>query len=294
MARPLRIEFPGAIYHVTARGDRHEPIFEDDGDRQTLLRIVDDALHRFDATALAYCLMGNHYHFVLQTHRGNLSLLMRQINGVYTQRFNRRHDKVGHLFQGRFKAILVDRDAYLLEVCRYVELNPVRAGAALTAAEWPWSSYRAHVGRADAPRWLGSDDLWGQLLGRDVSTAADRERGARKYEQLVASARDRPLWESGLQQQIYLGGDAFVSRMQAMASPAAAGSPEVPKPQRNRPMSFAQWMEVTGSRDQALARAHRNSGISMTELAKEIGLTVSRVSQLIRRQQAEEDSKLQT
>ena len=127
MARPLRIEFPGAVYHVTARGERREPIFVDDEDRRALLEIVAQALSRFDAEVLSYCLMGNHYHFVLHTRQGKLSLLMRHINGVYTQAFNRRHNKVGHLFQGRFKAILVDRDAYLLEVCRYVDLNPVRA-----------------------------------------------------------------------------------------------------------------------------------------------------------------------
>ena len=127
MARPLRIEFPGAVYHVTSRGDRREDIFVDDQDRQALLAVVAQALSRFDAEALAYCLMGNHYHLVLHTRQANLSLLMRHVNGVYTQTYNRRHHKVGHLFQGRFKAILVDRDAYLLEVCRYVDLNPVRA-----------------------------------------------------------------------------------------------------------------------------------------------------------------------
>ena len=118
MARPLRIEFPGAVYHVTSRGDRDEDIFVDDQDRQ--------ALSRFDAEALAYCLMGNHYHFVLHTRQANLSLLMRHVNGVYTQTYNRRHHKVGHLFQGRFKAILVDRDAYLLEVCRYARAERER------------------------------------------------------------------------------------------------------------------------------------------------------------------------
>ena len=127
MARPLRVEFPGAVYHLTARGDRRESIFIDDADRVALLGVVGDATERFAASMLAYCLMGNHYHFVVQTHRANLSQLMRQINGVYTQGFNRRHAKVGHVFQGRFKALVVDRDAYLLEVCRYVELNPVRA-----------------------------------------------------------------------------------------------------------------------------------------------------------------------
>ena len=115
MARPLRIEFSGAIYHVTSRGDRREVIFEDDVDRRSFLEVVSQALRRFDAVALAYCLMDNHYHFVIHTRRANLSRLMRQINGVYTQAYNRRHHKVGHLFQGRFKGILVDRDAYLLE-----------------------------------------------------------------------------------------------------------------------------------------------------------------------------------
>jgi len=127
MSRPLRIEFPGAIYHVTSRGDRREPIFEDDSDRAALLGVLEEGMQRFDAQVLAYYLMGNHYHSVLHTRRANLSRLMRHLNGVYTQAYNRRHGKVGHLFQGRFKAILVDRDAYLLEVCRYVELNPVRS-----------------------------------------------------------------------------------------------------------------------------------------------------------------------
>ena len=136
MSRPLRIGFPGAVYHVTSRGDRREPIFVDDTDRRALLEVVAQAMQRFDAEVLAYCLMENHYHFVLHTHQANLSLLMRQINGVYTQAFDRRHAKVGHLFQGRFKAVLVDRDAYLLAVCRYVELNPVRAGIVSTPDAW--------------------------------------------------------------------------------------------------------------------------------------------------------------
>ena len=127
MSRPLRIEFPGAAYHVTSRGDRREPIFEDDTDRASLLGVVEEGMGRYDAQVLAYCLMGNHYHFVLHTRQANLSRLMRHLNGVYTQAYNRRHRKLGHLFQCRFNAILVDRDAYLLEVCRYVEFNPVRA-----------------------------------------------------------------------------------------------------------------------------------------------------------------------
>ena len=172
MARPLRIEFPGATYHVTARGDRRESIFVDDADRASLLDVLSRGLERFDAAALAYCLMGNHYHLVVQTRRANLSRLMRHVNGVYTQRFNRRHDKVGHLFQGRFKAILVDSDAYLLTLCRYVELNPVRAGWVDTPLAWAWSSCRAHVGAAPAPPWLDTLGLHAQLLGRAAKPRA--------------------------------------------------------------------------------------------------------------------------
>ena len=150
MARPLRLEFEGAIYHVTARGDHREPIFQDDSDRNMLLAIVEQAMERFDAVVFAYCLMENHYHFVLRTHQPNLSRLMRHINGIYTQAYNRRHAQVGHLFQGRFKAVLVDKDAYFLEVCRYVDLNPVRASRVTQPGDWAWSSYRAHRAGASA------------------------------------------------------------------------------------------------------------------------------------------------
>lgn len=119
MSRPPRLEFPGAVYHVTSRGDRREPIYRDDEDRRQHLAVLAQAMDRFDACILAYCLMGNHYHLVLQTRQPNLSRVMRHLNGVYTQLFNRRHGLVGHLFQGRFKAILVDTDSYLFTLCRY-------------------------------------------------------------------------------------------------------------------------------------------------------------------------------
>ena len=128
MSRPIRIEFPDALYHVTARGDRREDIFDDDQDRQTFLATLELVINQFNWTCYAWCLMDNHYHLLIQTLDGNLSKGMRQLNGVYTQASNRRHRRVGHLFQGRFKAILVDRDVYLLELARYVVLNPVRAG----------------------------------------------------------------------------------------------------------------------------------------------------------------------
>jgi len=239
MSRPLRIEFPGAVYHVTSRGDRREPIFVDDADRQNLLEVLAQAMDRFDAEVLAYCLMGNHYHFVLHTRAANLSRLMRHLNGAYTQNFNRRHQKVGHLFQGRFKAVLVDRDAYLLEVCRYVELNPVRARMVDQPADWPWSSYRAHVGVAPAPAWLDSTSLHGYLLGHPTADGADIHRAAARYATLVADGRDVRLWDDALRQQIYLGDEAFIERMQALATKPSHQAAEVPRAQRLPPVRLA-------------------------------------------------------
>lgn len=157
MARPLRLEYPGALYHVTARGDRREDIFFQDEDRTEFLSVLGVVCERFNWIIHAYCQMNNHYHLLLETVDGNLWRGMRQLNGVYTQRFNRRHGLVGHLFQGRYKAILVQKDAYLLELARYVVLNPVRARMVLDPAEWPWSSYPVIIGEAPVPDWLDGE-----------------------------------------------------------------------------------------------------------------------------------------
>jgi len=166
---------------------------------------------------------------VLHTRQANLSLLMRHINGVYTQTYNRRHRKVGHLFQGRFKAILVDRDAYLLEVCRYVDLNPVRARLVRKPESWAWSSYRAHRGQAAVPEWLDTPGLHGYLLGRPATSPADRRRAAERYARLVASAPDASVWDTGLRQQSYLGDQDFVERMQALPEPRNSTDRDIPR-----------------------------------------------------------------
>ena len=127
MARPLRLEFSGALYHVTSRGDRREDIYLDDADRGNYLSVLSEVCDRFNWLVHAYCLMSNHYHLLIETPDSNLAMGMRQLNGVYTQRFNRRHARVGHVFQGRYKAIIVQKDSYLLELARYIVLNPVRA-----------------------------------------------------------------------------------------------------------------------------------------------------------------------
>jgi len=281
MSRPLRLEFPGAIYHVTSRGDRREPIYRDDEDRVMHLDVLAQAMERFDAQVLAYCLMGNHYHLVLHTRMGNLSRLMRHLNGVFTQRFNRRHGLTGHLFQGRFKAILVDRDAYLLTLCRYVERNPVAAGLTPTAAAWPWSSCRAHLGQVPTPEWLDTAGLHGHLLARPAISERDRQEAIALYAGLLRQNTDADLWAKALTRQIFLGDDAFVERMSTEVPAARWQDTEVPRQQRSRPQTFAELLQSGLGREQALHAAYMVGGVPMTQLAREAGLSVSRVSRLI-------------
>jgi REP element-mobilizing transposase RayT len=153
MARPLRLEFAGALYHVTARGNERRCIFlaNLDDDRSRFLEILGQTCDRFRWICHAFCLMTNHCHLLVETPDANLSVGMRQLNGVYTQHVNRGRERVGHLFQGRFKGILAEKDGYLLEIARYVVLNPVRANIVGGPEDWPWSSYRATAG-LESPR----------------------------------------------------------------------------------------------------------------------------------------------
>jgi putative transposase len=285
MSRPLRIEFPGAIYHVTSRGDRRELIYRDDADRVAQLAVIEHAMDRFDAQVLAYCLMGNHFHLVLHTRQANLSRLMRHVNGVYTQGYNRRHSLVGHVFQGRFKAILVDRDAYLLALCRYVERNPVAASLVRAPGDWAWSSYRAHIGLDSTPGWLDTDGLHGYLLGRPVSGSADRRRACAQYAALAvrADAEDATFWHDGVRGQVFLGDEDFVQRMQAMVPATARVTKEIPKEQRRLPVrSWAAYLaDLDGDRDRALHAAYRAGGMTMTALSRESGLSVAHVGRRI-------------
>lgn len=155
MAKPLRIEFAGALYHVTSRGNERKAIYFDDQDREKSLDLLEHVCKRFGWICHAYCLMTNHYHLLIETANGDLSKGMRQLNGVYTQYVNRAYVRVGHLFQGRYQAILVQKEDYLLELSRYVVLNPVRAGMVALPGEWEWSSYRATLGHADVPAYSG-------------------------------------------------------------------------------------------------------------------------------------------
>jgi putative transposase len=217
MPRPPRLEFANAVYHVTSRGVRRSAIFRDDNDRASLLAIAALAFNEGNAHAFAYCLMGNHYHFVLQTRQANLSALMHRINSVYSAAFNRRHRLCGSVFEARFKALHVDRDNYLREVCRYVDLNPVRAGLTPSAAEWAWSSHAAHTGRRLAPYWLASAELLAVLMGQRPEGAGQAAAAQQRYADWVEAGRGVDLWRGSLRGGRFLGDEAFAQRVMQQA-----------------------------------------------------------------------------
>lgn len=163
MTRPLRIEFAGAFYHVTSRGDDKKEIYKSNRDRERFLEYLLSATERYGAVVHVYCLMTNHYHLLLETPHGNLSQIMRHINGAYTIYYNVKRKRAGHLFQGRFKAILIEADEYALELSRYIHLNPVRAGIVKEPENYIWSSYSAYIGRVKSPLWLDMDFILGLL-----------------------------------------------------------------------------------------------------------------------------------
>lgn len=202
MARPLRLEFPGALYHVTARGNARQKIFLDEADRHGFLDLLGKEINQQGWVCYAYCLMDNHYHLLVETPEPNLVAGMRRLNGVYTQAFNRRHHRVGHLFQGRYKALLVDQDAYLLELCRYVVLNPVRAQAAKRPDQWPWTSYGATAGEVPPPSWLSVNKVRALFMSRAA------------YRRFVGEGVGRSSPWAELHGQIYLGGEDFLKRLQ--------------------------------------------------------------------------------
>ncbi|RJQ16426.1 MAG: hypothetical protein C4560_09355 [Nitrospiraceae bacterium] len=156
MARPLRIEYPGAYYHITSRGNERKAIFKDNTDRKRFLSYLESAYLRYGAIIHVYCLMDNHYHLLLETPKGNLSKIMHHINSAYTTFYNVKHKRTGHLFQGRYRAILVHADAYAGELSRYIHLNPVRAGIADLPEKYTWSSYQYYIGKNNKPEWLAT------------------------------------------------------------------------------------------------------------------------------------------
>lgn len=222
MARPLRIEFEGAWYHVMNRGAARQGVFVSDDHRHRFLELLGDLASRFEIETHSYCLMTNHYHLLLHTPHGNLGRGMRHLNGVYTQYFNRDQRRDGALFRGRYKAILVDADAYLLHLSSYIHLNPLESGMVERLEDYPWSSYPAYVGRHKPERWLARDMVYSMLGGR-----------AGRYRSFVEQGVDEDVqrFYSGKYLSPILGDDVF---KETVLERYGSDDPEVPERKRLR------------------------------------------------------------
>lgn len=270
MARPLRLEVSHGLFHVTARGNARQPIWLDETDATFFLEVLALIVQRYGWLCHAYCLMPNHYHLLAETPSANLSLGARHLNGVYAQAFNRRRGRVGHLFQGRFKAILVQRDAHLLELCRYIVLNPVRAGLSQRPEHWFWSSYRATAGVACLPPFLSTETILA-AFGTDLTIARER------YRTFVSNGAVECPWDR-LRADLYLGDEAFVAGHPS----ESATSREHPRSQR-RPLRPALAEILIDSSGATIATAHREHGYRLAEIAEQLGIHPATAGRRLRR-----------
>ena len=273
MARPLRLELAGGLYHVTSRGDGRDDIYLSDADRLAWLEIFAQVCQRFNWVCHAWCQMSNHYHILIETPEANLSQGMRQLNGVYTQWINRSHSRVGHVFQGRYKAIMVEQDSYLLELARYVVLNPLRANMIKRLEQWPWSSYLATCGQAAAPVWLQTDFILSQFGKRHAPAI-------QAYINFVHEGARLPSIWTQLQGQIYLGSEKFVEKMQMLIDQQPALK-EIPRVQRRVLTQSMKDFERKHPRNTAIALAYLSGQHTMATIAEHFGMHYTTVSRIV-------------
>jgi putative transposase len=288
MARPKRILYENAVYHVASRGNERREIFEDDRDRWIFLEILQEAIGEHRVLCHSWVLMGNHYHLLIETPEKNLPKFMAHLNGVYTLRFNKRHQRAGHLFQGRYKSMHVDKGIYLMELCRYVVLNPIRAGIKKHPAQYRWSSYRATAGLEKGPR---LETRW--ILGQFAKRRNQAEKAYRNY---VLRRMDDPQspWDKA-KHGLYLGGEEFLAKMQSFARENP--SLDIPKFQKmlvkppmeevleriakSRGFKAADLKsgrrKVLEARDIAIYILNQEYGYTLKEIGKSLGLGLSAV-----------------
>ncbi|OQB44935.1 MAG: Transposase IS200 like protein [Synergistetes bacterium ADurb.Bin155] len=283
MGRPLRIEYPGAFYHVTSRGNEQKDIFKSEGDREKFLTYLESAAERYGAIFHAYCLMSNHYHLMIETPEGNLSRIMKHINNSYTNYFNVKRKRAGHLLQGRYKAVLVEADAYAAELSRYIHLNPVRAKMVALPEEYKWSSYRFYL-ENPAPPWLST----GFVLGYFGADPGKQRVHYRDYI-LEAVGKKSPDLLSGSIASTILGSDDFVRYIKETYLEGLAPDRDIPalRELQGRP-DIGKIKAAAGEAfpdSGRLARAagiylcHRFSGARLQEIGDLFGLSPSGVTQ---------------
>lgn len=284
MGRPLRIEYPGAYYHVTARGNEQRDIFKSRADRERFLAYLASATERYGAVIHVWCLMNNHYHLLVETPEANLSQIMRHINGAYTNYYNTKRKRAGHLLQGRYKAILVERDAYALELSRYIHLNPVRAGLSRRPEEYAWSSYRNYIGQQTAPGWLRRSEILAHFDGNE-------KRYRTFVEDRLGDGGTSPL--ANTLASTILGRSEFIREVEETCLTGKRPSRDVPDLRK----LGCRWsvddilttVETILGTQKGLARkvaihlCHRHSGAKLREIGEKFGIGESAVSQESRR-----------
>jgi REP element-mobilizing transposase RayT len=276
----MRVEYAGAVYHITTRGNERKNIFKHDADRELFLDILQQTISRFHWVCHGYVLMSNHFHLLIETPEPNLSRGMRQLNGRFTQEINRIHRRVGHLFQGRFKAILIEKEEYLLEVSRYIVLNPVRAGMVHRPDEWKWSSYLATAGLQRKPSFLTAEWIKTQF-GKSDAVAE------RAYEEYIMQGVGKKYPQEALTGQIILGTKRFIRQIEKRVN-EKAWIREFPKEQRYSARAdleeiFQEGTRNRESREVIIFRAYVDGGYTMREIAEYLGLHYSSVSLAIKR-----------
>jgi len=278
MARPLRIEYEGAVYHVATRGNSGSDIFLNDADREHFLEILASTVERFGWICYAYCLMSNHYHLLVETPQPNLSRGMQHLNGVYTQWFNRQYSRFGHLVQGRFKSIVVEKESYLLELARYIVLNPVRAKMVRSARNWRWSSYRATAGQVEPPEFLTTNWLLAQF-DRNPAEAI------RAYQAFVKQGRHVDIWED-VKAGMLLGGDSFIQSLRPLLRDVEENR-EFRREERlaTRPTLKELFADVSdkATRNELIHRAVRIHQYRLKEVGDHLGLCYSTISVIAKR-----------
>ena len=288
MARPLRIEYPGAFYHVTSRGNERKEVFRSRKDREQFLGYLESATTRYEACVYAYCLMSNHYHLLVETPGGNLSQIMAHINGAYTTYFNTKRHRAGHLFQGRYKAILVEREEYAQELSRYIHLNAVRAKMVARPQDHEWSSYRAYVGVEPRPSWLVTESI---LSG----FAAEEPKAQASYRDFVEGVigKDEQSPLDKVKASTLLGSESFLHWIEEQflkERPADRELPALNEISERPPLCFIRKAveerfggEPAKARRMALYLCHRYSGRKLREIGAEFGVTESAVTQASKR-----------
>lgn len=274
----MRIEYPGAVYHITSRGNARERIYLEDEDYTGFLDCLCSVAKKFNWIVHAYCLMSNHYHLLIETPEGNLSRGMRQLNGIYTQQFNRRHNRVGHILQGRYRAIVVDKNNYLLELCRYIVLNPVRAGIVRGPKQWRWSSYKDTAGNGKGIACLTKDWILSQF-------SMERGEAVIRYREFVRNGLTAETPWKEIKGQLYLGDENFIDRIKKLIR-GKETLKEIPRIQRY--ITKPSLGEIFKKRDKKIKdkivhEAHVRYGYTLKDIAEHVGVHYTTISRHVKR-----------